>query len=87
MTYQEALELKEKSEVLIGSLTEKGFAIDEIIIVPSDDKIQNRFFNSYLLSGFDPNVIEYYLDYSLEVWAIDKGNLEQNHVLFFKKLG
>lgn len=41
MKYEDAVKLRNKNEFRIGDYTDKGFVIDEIIIVPSDEHKRN----------------------------------------------
>lgn len=34
---------------LIGTVDDKGFSVDTILIVPHDEKNRQRFFNNYVL--------------------------------------
>lgn len=86
MTYLEALEFKNSNQSLRGSTTSSGFVMDEIIIVPSDTAVRERFFQSYLLYGNDEIALEPFKNLDLEVWGINKNYLIENNVLFYKKL-
>ena len=46
MTYEDAVMLRNKNVHRIGEVTEKGFTINEIIIVPYDEHKRNSFFLS-----------------------------------------
>lgn len=86
MKYSEALKVREENLSLIGTKSEKGLTFNEILVVPTDEKERERFFQNYLfgsislntMSGINTEEQEY------EVWAIDTGNLKKNLFLGYK---
>lgn len=83
MNYQEALSLKEKRMHLVGTIDEKGFSIDELVVVPKDQDLQQAFWRTYMLSSDAEAAILPYVNVDLDVWAIDKHHLNEAGVLFF----
>lgn len=86
MNYQEALDFKEKRMHLLGTIDAKGFSIDELIIVPKDQALQQEFWKKYLASSDASVAILSYINKDLDVWAIDKHHLQEARVLFFSSL-
>lgn len=86
MNYQEAIDLKVQKKNLIGTIDEKGFYIDELVIVPKDQTLQQEFWRKYMLSMDAEAAILPYTNESLDVWAIDKHHLQEAGVLFFTSL-
>lgn len=86
MKYSEALKVREENLSLIRNKSEKGLTFNEILVVPSDEKERENFFQNYLfgimavsaVSRIDVEGHEY------EVWAIDTENLKKNQVLSYK---
>lgn len=86
MTYEDAVMLRNKNVHRIGEVTEKGFTINEIIIVPYDEHKRNSFFLQYLVSHDAMASITPYMNDEVLVWAIDTKHLEQNNMLFYDNI-
>lgn len=86
MYYQDAIDLKEQMKNLIGTIDEKGFYIDDLVIVPKDQTLQQEFWRRYMLSMDAETAILPYTNVNLDVWAIDKYHLQEAGVLFFSSL-
>lgn len=86
MTYSEAIKYKESKMNLIGTKDSKGFNIDEILVVPSNETERNKFFESYLSTQDAEKAISKIKDTSFDVWTIDKKHLQQANILFYNKL-
>lgn len=86
MTYEDAVLLRNKNVHRIGEVTEKGFTINEIIIVPYDEHKRNSFFLQYLISHDAMASIKPYINDEVLVWAIDTKHLEQNNMLFYDNI-
>ena len=86
MKYSDALRVREENLSLIGSMSEKGLTFNELLVVPSDEKEREKFFQNYLFgflavnatSGINTEGQEY------EVWAIDTEDLKKNLILGYK---
>lgn len=86
MTYQEANQLKINNLHLLKTVDAKGFTIDEIIIVPTNESSRHEFFKDYLFSN-DPDIaLSRFINDDLEVWAIDTRHLRESNVLFYNKI-
>lgn len=48
MKYKEAQEVIRNHSHLIGKINEKGFVINELIMVPQDEDKRNRYIQSYI---------------------------------------
>lgn len=86
MTYEDAVRLRKKNEFRIGKLTDKGFTINEIIIVPFDEQKRNIFFQHYLINHDAQTSIKPYINDEVLVWAIDIKHLQNNNVLFYDNI-
>lgn len=86
MNYQEALDLKEKRMHLLGTIDAKGFSIDELVILPKNQVLQQEFWRRYLVSSNADTAIQPYINEDLDVWAIDKHHLQEARVLFYSSL-
>ena len=84
MNYEQANILVNKNFHLIGSINEKGFEVSEIIIVPSDSSIRERFINLFLSTRDAVKSIQPFINYDLQEWAIDTKHLFKANVLFYK---
>lgn len=71
---------------LIGTVDDKGFSIDTILIVPHDEKKRQRFFNNYVLDMDMEKALAPFLKEDLDVLAVDLKHLEDSQTLFFNKL-
>lgn len=86
MNYNEALELIKKSSHLIGKINERGFIINELIIVPSDSANREQYIREYLNTKNAELAISPYIKEDLEVWAIDTEHLENANILFYERI-
>lgn len=86
MTYLEAQKWREKNLSRIGSTDEKGFVVDELLIVPSDDDARDAFFKQYIIETDQEIAIKSYVDKDMQVWAVDTRHLQLNNVLFYNIL-
>lgn len=71
---------------LIGTVDDKGFSVDTILIVPHDEKKRQRFFNTYVLDMDMEKALAPFLKEDLDVLAVDLKHLEDSQTLFFNKL-
>lgn len=71
---------------LIGTVDDKGFSVDKILIVPHDEKKRQRFFNNYVLDMDMEKALAPFLKEDLDVLAVDLKHLEDSQTLFFNKL-
>ena len=86
MKYQEAQEVIKKHSHLIEKINEKGFVINELIMVPQDEEKRNRYIQSYIQTN-DANIsIAPYINEELLVWAIDTKHLRESNVLFYQEI-
>ena len=79
MKYSEALKVREENLSLIGNKSEKGLTFNEILVVPSDEKERENFFQNYLF-GFMAVSATSVINaegHEYEVWAIDTENLKR----------
>lgn len=83
MKYEEAIKIRAMNGHLIGTMSENGFMIDEIIIVPSKTESRNKFFAQYLSGKAPESVIKLFQNEDMQVWAIDKKYLYESNILFF----
>lgn len=79
MKYEDAIKIKNTNKHLIGTISNKGFTIDEIIIVPSKEESRNRFFSLYLAGQSPDFAIEMYKGEDMLVWAIDRKYLYESN--------
>lgn len=84
MTYIEALNLKNKNSHLIGLTNDRGFKIDNIIILPSNKNFQEKFLLTLAATNDAERALSPYKDNDLVVWAIDTRHFVQSNVLFYK---
>ena len=71
---------------LIGTVDDKGFSVDTILIVPHDEKKRQSFFNNYVLDMDMEKALAPFLKEDLDVLAVDLKHLEDSQTLFFNKL-
>ena len=71
---------------MIGTVDEKGFSIDKILIVPHNEKLRKKFFDKYVLNMDMEEAIAPYQDEDMDVWAVDFKHFEDSRTLFFNKL-
>lgn len=71
---------------LIGTVDDKWFSVDTILIVPHDEKNRQRFFNNYVLDMDMEKALAPFLKEDLDVLAVDLKHLEDSQTLFFNKL-
>ena len=83
MNYEQAKIVLNKNLHLIGTINEKGFEVSEIIIIPSDLSIRERFINLFLSTRDAVKSIQPFINYDLQVWAIDTKHLFKANVLFY----
>ena len=86
MTYQEAIELINRKQSLIGTRNSQGFNIGALIVVPANETEREKFFSSYIFTHNAENAIRPYIESDLEVWAIDTEYLLKANVIFYEKL-
>lgn len=86
MKYQEAQDVIKSNSHLIGKINEKGFVINELIMVPQDEDKRNRYIQSYIKTKDANRSIEPYIDEELSVWAIDTKHLMESNVLFYQEI-
>ena len=86
MDYSEAIKYRNENENLIGTKTDKGLKIGQLLIVPADDEDRRKFFSSYFFIGDENEAIRPFVGSPVEVWAIDTEFLNKNNVLFYDKL-
>lgn len=86
MTYQEAVELINRKQYLIGTKNSQGFNIGALIIVPTNEIERKQFFSSYILTQNPESAIQPYIESNLEVWAIDTEYLLKANVIFYERL-
>lgn len=86
MKYKEAQEVIRNHSHLIGKINEKGFVINELIIVPQDVKMRNQYIQSYIQTKDAVRSIKPYIDEELSVWAIDTKHLIESNVLFYQEI-
>lgn len=86
MTYKEALEWIEANKHLVGTKTEKGLFIGELVAVPINPGDRESFLRSYVLNRNSDISLFPFVGDDMEVWAIDTNRLTPNGVLLFKKL-
>lgn len=77
-----ALSYKDK----IGTVDDTGFSIDKILIVPHDEKLRKKFFNTYVLNMDMDEAIAPFQNEDMDVWAVDFKHFEDSRTLFFNKL-
>jgi hypothetical protein len=86
MKYEEACALLKNKQNLIGTKTEKGVTIDQLIIVPSDKEQREQFFDMSLWNKNFAGAILRFKDCDVEVWGIDLSYLVEKRVLFYKNI-
>lgn len=86
MTFEQALKCVDAHQSLIGTKTEQGFKIDDIIIVPSRAEHREAFVLSYMYYRDYRLAIIPYKSEDVNVWAIDTEHLFKANVLFYKEL-
>lgn len=86
MKYIEAQKFIQENSNLIGKINEKGFVINELIIVPNDPKKQAECIQLYIQTKDAKRSIEPYINEELSVWAIDTKHLIESNVLFYQEI-
>ena len=86
MKYKEALDVIRNHSYLIGEINEKGFVINELIMVPLDEDKRKRYIQSYIQTKDANRSIEPYINDELSVWAIDTKYLLESNVLFYQEI-
>ncbi len=86
MKYQEAQEVIKNNSHLIGKINERGFVINELIMVPKDENKRNRYIQSYIQTKDANRSIKPYINEELSVWAIDTKHLIESNVLFYQEI-
>ena len=86
MKYNDAQEVIRNHSHLIGKINEKGFVINELIMVPQDEDKRNRYIQSYIQTKDANRSIEPYINEELSVWAIDTKHLMESNVLFYQEI-
>lgn len=86
MTYKQAKEWIDANKMLIGTETEKGMVIGDLVAVPVNANDQEKFLRSYILSKqWEVSIIPF-LDGEMEVWAIDSDRITRDRVLLHKTM-
>ena len=57
MDYSEAIKFRNDKECLIGTKTDKGLKIGQLLIVPADEGDRRKFFSSYFFIGDEDEAI------------------------------
>lgn len=85
MLYSEAIKYIESQKSLIGSTNQKGFIINELVIVPTDPNHQRKVIENLILkpSNKDIKSIPFNDDVDVQVWAIDTEHLVKAQILFY----
>lgn len=83
MKFLEAVELASKKSNLIGTSTDKGGTIDDIIIVPTDPREREGFIRSYLMSFNAQQSIVPYINSDVQVLAIDKERIREQNIFIY----
>ncbi len=86
MKYIEALEVIKNNSHLIGKVNDKGFVINELIMVPKDSNKREQYIWSYITTRDAQKAIKPYEDEDLLVWAIDTKYLFESNVLFYQEI-
>lgn len=86
MTLQEANQRISEWQGLIGNINNKGFVIDQIIPVPSQEDKQMKFLEFFLSSFNLDEAILSFKDEDMEIWAIELKHYKEAGVLFYEKL-
>ena len=86
MKIEDARKKVQTYKSLIGTVDDKGFSVDRILIVPHDEKNRQRFFNNYVLDMDMEKALAPFLKEDLDVLAVDLKHLEDSQTLFFNKL-
>lgn len=86
MKIEDARKKVQTYKSLIGTVDDKGFSVDTILIVPHDEKNRQRFFNNYVLDMDMEKALAPFLKEDLDVLAVDLKHLEDSQTLFFNKL-
>lgn len=73
MTFKEALVLANDSEKLVGTKY-RGETIEEILIVPTDKALHDKFFKEYCISSDAKSAILPFMASDVEVVALFKKN-------------
>jgi hypothetical protein len=85
MKYSKAILLKEKNKNLIGTTDERGFKVGDLIILPSDNSLQNRFLRYYLMNDHELPY-QFKPDEDVVLWALDTEHFEDSNVLFYSNI-
>lgn len=84
MKFLEAVELASKKSNLIGTSTDNGGTIDDIIIVPTDRLEQEIFIRNYLISFDAQQSIVPYMNSDVQVLAvIDKKRIREQNIFLY----
>lgn len=71
---------------LIGTVDDKGFFVDKILIVPHDEKMRQTFFKNYVLDLDMEKALAPFSNEDMDVMAVDLKHLKDFRTLFFNKL-
>lgn len=86
MTYKQAEEWIEANKQLIGTETDKGMVIGDLVAVPVNASDQEEFLRSYVLGRQWKVSIIPFLNGEMEVWAIDTERITRDRVLLHKTM-
>lgn len=86
MTYKQAEEWIEANKQLIGTETDKGMVIGDLVAVPVNASDQEEFLRSYVLGRQWKVSIIPFLSGEMEVWAIDTDRITRDRVLLHKTM-
>ena len=84
MTFNQALEIISRNKKLIGTVTEKDLFIDQLLVVPTDEKMRDQFIHSLLFTRDPQQSIAPFIGSDVEVWATNTEYLFKQNLLFYK---
>ena len=86
MTYAEAAKWREENLDRVGSTDEKGFIVDDLLIVPAENPDRDNFLSQYIQDVEASVAIIPFMNDNMQVWAVDTRHLKSTNVLFFNIL-
>lgn len=86
MDIEKARKLVASYQKLIGTVNDKGFVIDHILIVPRNPKSRQSYFKVYVTNLEMEEALAPFVNEDLDIWAVDFTHVQDSQTLFFNKL-
>lgn len=86
MKYSDANAFRKSKLSLVGTVDDKGFMVDDIIIVPTDTHKRDEFFKVYRIHFDAEQSILPFINEDVEVWAVSTKYVKETNILFYNVL-